>query len=65
MKTPSDHFQPPWRTAGIQRSWGGKSELAWLLSRLGAANESSFEKLALILLRLALSPPDRMLDSEA
>jgi hypothetical protein len=56
---------PPWRSTGTCRSWGGKHEIPWFLSRLSSDKEPSFERLVPLLLRLALAPPDRMLGEEA
>jgi hypothetical protein len=55
----------PWRSSGTRRSWGGKHELPVLLSRLAAADQPEFEKLARTLLRIALAPQDRLLGEEA
>ncbi|HYH44255.1 MAG TPA: hypothetical protein VEG34_01095 [Thermoanaerobaculia bacterium] len=56
---------PPWRRDGTRRSWGGKHELPLILSRVTSEDAPAFEKLALTLLRPAMSPPDRLLDAEA
>jgi hypothetical protein len=61
----SSSSQPPWRSAGTRRSWGGKNEIRWLLPQLGSAAQPDFERRVPILLRLALAPPDRLLGEEA
>jgi len=63
--TSSSQELPPWRNTGTRRSWGGKREIPWVLSRLSSADEPGFAKLLRALLRLALAPPDRLLGKEA